>query len=331
MPLSPRPPSPSPLRATAAGSKPRAVVAHAQLGARRRARELDVHAVAPAWRATLTAPPGRPGRSTVCTSSAQLVGIAPRVEARPRCRSASPKPLHLGLDRRHQPVVVERRRAQLARQVEQLVHRLVPSRLSSATSGAARRAVLGERLEAQQDRGERLVDLVVEVARERAGAPPPGRAARARPSARRSLLDALRAAGGTSWPGGRSPRRGSCAAQLERGRLGRVDRLDPRRSGAPAGRSAAGASRGSRRSVSTIAAPGSGTPGARCSAEVEPGGHAGGEQRERDEHHVGRNDLADEGVARRRHRGRPIDRNRPSSANGVSAPYRHAAPACRNC
>ena len=66
--------------------------------------------------------------------------------------------------RRHQAVVVERAGAQLARQVEQLLHRLVGQQLGLAQLPAQRvPRVLGGGLQPQDDRGERLVDLVVQV------------------------------------------------------------------------------------------------------------------------------------------------------------------------
>ena len=71
------------------------------------------------------------------------------------------------LDRRDEAVVVERGRAQLAGKLEELLHRLVrePLRLRELVPQPRRRD-LRERLEPQQDRGQRLVDLVVEVARD---------------------------------------------------------------------------------------------------------------------------------------------------------------------
>jgi hypothetical protein len=60
-------------------------------------------------------------------------------------------------------VVVERGRAQLAGEVQQLLHRLVASAWSPAAPAQRERRVGIVRLEAQQDAGQRLVDLVVEV------------------------------------------------------------------------------------------------------------------------------------------------------------------------
>ena len=137
------------------------------------------------------------------------------------CREA----LELRLDRRHQAVVVERGRAQLAGQVQEFLHRLVhePLQLGDLVH-ALGRAVMGERLEAQQDRGERLVHLVVEVARQPA-ALLLLRAHRERAGAAALLLDALEQA----VEGGREPvdlldRIG--VAELVAGGLGGVDVLD---------------------------------------------------------------------------------------------------------
>ena len=64
-------------------------------------------------------------------------------------------------------MVVEGSGTELARELEQLLHRLVREPLRLGELGPqARRGDLRERLEPQQDRGERLVDLVVEVARD---------------------------------------------------------------------------------------------------------------------------------------------------------------------
>ena len=73
----------------------------------------------------------------------------------------------LALDRGDQTEVVERRRAQLAGEPKELLHGLVHERLEGGYLLAQRvGGVLAQRLEAQEDRGQRLVDLVVEVARE---------------------------------------------------------------------------------------------------------------------------------------------------------------------
>ena len=67
-------------------------------------------------------------------------------------------------ERGHEPVVVERRRAELAGEVQQLLHRLRRERLRVGELGEqVGRRVADRRREPQQDRGQRLVDLVVEV------------------------------------------------------------------------------------------------------------------------------------------------------------------------
>ena len=135
------------------------------------------------------------------------------------------------------------------------------SRFSSATSPArARRGVLGERLEPQQDRSQGLVDLVVQVTRQpaallllgahrrvcRSGGAPPrcgragaGRSARAGRSRRRLGL------------GERSRRRARPGRSARRGR-----------SAARAGGSGAAASRGSRTASGRSTARGSRTTSA---------------------------------------------------------------------
>ena len=73
--------------------------------------------------------------------------------------------LDLSRDRRCQAEVVERGRAQLAGEREQLAHRLVGERLGLGQFRLQlRRRRLARRLEPQQQPGQRLVDLVVEVA-----------------------------------------------------------------------------------------------------------------------------------------------------------------------
>src|SRR6266511_2839386 len=69
-------------------------------------------------------------------------------------------------ERRLQPHVVEHRGAQGASQVEQLPHRLVGHHLGfDELPVELRRRLVARRLEVQQHAGQRLVDLVVEVAR----------------------------------------------------------------------------------------------------------------------------------------------------------------------
>jgi hypothetical protein len=62
-------------------------------------------------------------------------------------------------------VVVERRRAQFARERQQLRHRLRCGGLDLVQLGAQLRRRVGlDRLQAQEHAGQRLVDLVVQVA-----------------------------------------------------------------------------------------------------------------------------------------------------------------------
>ena len=69
--------------------------------------------------------------------------------------------------RGREAVVVEGGRAQLAGEAQQLLHRLGRDRLGLAQLGAqVGRRVLGARLQAQEHAGQRLVGLVVEVARD---------------------------------------------------------------------------------------------------------------------------------------------------------------------
>jgi hypothetical protein len=88
---------------------------------------------------------------------------ARRHEARPDA-GALAEGGDLGGERGHEPVVVERGRAQLAREVQQLLHRLGGERLGvRELVDEVRRGVGHRRLQPQQDPGQRLVDLVVEV------------------------------------------------------------------------------------------------------------------------------------------------------------------------
>jgi len=74
---------------------------------------------------------------------------------------------HLRVERGDQPVVVEHRRAQPARESQELLHRLRGEPLRVAQFRLERGGRRDDRrLEPQQDRRERLVDLVVEVLRE---------------------------------------------------------------------------------------------------------------------------------------------------------------------
>ena len=79
----------------------------------------------------------------------------------------SPNVGDLRRQRRHEAVVVERGRAQLAREMQQLLHRLRGERLRLAQLLLERgRRVADRGRQAQQDRGQRLVDLVVQVLRD---------------------------------------------------------------------------------------------------------------------------------------------------------------------
>ena len=79
----------------------------------------------------------------------------------------SPKFDDLARERRHEAVVVERGRAQRAGERQQLLHRLRGEGLDLLELGAQPgRDVERGGLQAQQDRGQRLVDLVVEVLRD---------------------------------------------------------------------------------------------------------------------------------------------------------------------
>ena len=79
----------------------------------------------------------------------------------------SPKFGDLARERGHEAVVVERGRAQRAGERQQLLHRLRGEGLDLLELGAQPgRDVERGGLQAQQDRGQRLVDLVVEVLRD---------------------------------------------------------------------------------------------------------------------------------------------------------------------
>ena len=142
-----------------------AVVGDLQLDAARRSRRsahrdpLGAACGGRRWRA----PPGRPGRRPAARRRRGR-------RSRPRSLSSASISrardlLDLAGDRRRQAEVVERRRPQLAGEREQLPHRLVGERLGLGELRLElRRRRLAHRLEPQQQAGQRLVDLVVEVA-----------------------------------------------------------------------------------------------------------------------------------------------------------------------
>ena len=154
--------------------------------------------------------------------------------------------LDLARDRRRQAEVVERGRAQLAGEREQLAHRLVGERFGLGELGLElRRRRLAGRLEAQQQPGQRLVDLVVEVAGDPrpllllGAAGPPSRRAAARLPAGAS--SAGRRARSAPPPRSRRRRRSRRAAAARAG----SGRPSPSpRSGARAARSGAAAAPG---------------------------------------------------------------------------------------
>ena len=80
-------------------------------------------------------------------------------------QAGAPQPLDLAGDRRGEAEVVERRRPQLAGEREQLAHRLAGQRPGLGDLRLEpRRRRFAHRLEPQQQPGQRLVDLVVQVA-----------------------------------------------------------------------------------------------------------------------------------------------------------------------
>ena len=193
-------------------------------------------------------------------------------------------------------MVVEGRRAAAgARQAEQLLHRLVhqPLELGHLARALGGR-VLGQRLQPQQDRGERLVHLVVQVTRE-AAALLLLRAHRERARAAALLLDAVEQA----------PERVREAVDLlDRLGLAQRERWPARR-----GRSLDPVDQALERPEAALQHPevhaerehdrereDQERPALVRDREVEAGSEAGREERERDEHHVRGHDLADEGV-----------------------------------
>ena len=228
----------------------------------------------------------------------QLVGLALGVQPHldPRARGEA---LELRLHRGQQPVVVERRGPQLAGEVEQLLHRLVHQLLELGhLRSALRRGVLGERLEAQQDRGEGLVDLVVQVARQATALLLLG-AHRELARAPALLLDALEQA----LEGVREAidLLDRVMGDHQRGGLGGIDRLDPvdqvlERPEAALEHPEVHAEREDDRQREDAE-----RPALVAHVEVEPRGQAGREQGQCDQQDVRRNDLAYEGIVAARH------------------------------
>ena len=111
------------------------------------------------------APPGRPGRRRAARPAGRRREVALGLEAgarsRPGGRARSTWPASAALRPRSSSAVGRSWRAS----VEQLLHRLVGERLGlGELGGELRRRLLARRLEPQQQAGQRLVDLVVEVA-----------------------------------------------------------------------------------------------------------------------------------------------------------------------
>ena len=185
-------------------------------------------------------------------------------EVRGDAPALAPHP-HLRAQRGDEPVVVERRRAQLAREAEQLVHRLRREALGlGELLGELGRRALGGRREAQRHGRQRLVDLVVQVARDaralgllraqdRRGAPPTRSVSRRESMTVEGLAQA-RDVGGLVVGGLRARRRAprgrrapSCASATRAARSGGAGRSCWR-----------GSSRGSRRRARAARASSSG-------------------------------------------------------------------------
>ena len=197
-------------------------------------------------------------------------------------------------------MVVERRGAQLAREVEQLVHGLVHEPLELRhLLRVLGRGLLRQRLQPQQDRRERLVHLVVEVA----GEPAALLLLRAHHELARApalLLHALEQAperlGQPADLLGR-PLRG----EVQRPGSGRVHLLDALDQALQRAKAAlehphvhAEGEHDRQRQHEEL-------PALAGHLEVETGHEAGGQQRERHENDVGGHDLADERIVAARH------------------------------
>ena len=228
--------------------------------------------------------------------------------------------LELRVDRGDEPVVVERRGAQLAREVEQLVHRLVHEPLELGHLLRVRgRGLLGQRLEAQQDRRKRLVHLVVEVA----GQPPALLLLRAHHELTRAaalLLHALEQAperlGQPADLLGRALR-----GEVERAGCGRIDLLDAldqalERAKAPLEHPHVHAQREHDRERQHQE-----LPAFAGHLDVEAGHEARGQQRERDEKDIGGHDLADQRIVAARHSRSACQSESPISGHMGSPPH----------
>ena len=196
-------------------------------------------------------------------------------------------------------------------------------RLSSATSCALLGGtVLGQRLEPQQDRGERLVHLVVEVAGQAAALLLLGRASRAGPSGGAPAPRA-RAGAGRTRPGGRSPPPASRRSSSEAGSEGSTCSMRSiRRS---SGRKRRWSIHMFTQRVSMIARAST----RNCQRSLV---HRGGRGRPRGSAarsvratstHIGGHDLADERIVAAGHPGSRCRSEVPMGTNGVVTPYRH--------
>ena len=217
-------------------------------------------------------------------------------------------------------MVVERRGAQLAREVEQLVHGLVHKPLELADLlRVLRRRLLGERLEPQQDRGQRLVHLVVEVA----GEPAALLLLRAHHELARAaalLLHALEQPperlGQPADLLGR-PVRG----EVERPGCGRIHLLDALDQALQRAKAAlehphvhAEREHDRERQHEEL-------PALAGHLEVEAGHEAGGQQGERHENDVGGHDLADQRIVAARHSRSACQSESPISGHMGSPPH----------
>jgi hypothetical protein len=229
------------------------------------------------------------------------VGIALALEA-DLDAGAGREALQLGFDRGHQPVVVERARAELAGQVQELLHRLVHEQLQLGDLRHVHGgAVLGQRLEAQQDGGERLVHFVVEVAG-KAAALLLLRAHGERAGAAALLLDPLQ------QPVERARQLVDLldrvlVGQVVTGRLGGVNALDPPDQPLERGEPALEHPQVHAQRQDDRERQDQERPALVGDGQVQAGSQTRGEQGDRDEHDIGGHDLTDQGVVASRHRG----------------------------